>query len=184
MRLSLKISSWAIAIVVMLLSVSFAIYDIFCFQPHRGEITRLIQVATTEESEPPALIVQLVRASADENLDWLVTRLIIDNLNISHKPESLVGWHIESFLLLQLVRIHLTEQEQLTLYLAQVHTGKDLKGFSSTAQVIFNKPLSALSPQEAATIAALPHAPSIFVKSSERLAKRREYLLSKLENGS
>lgn len=181
MRLGLKISSWAAAIVVMLPLISFAIYDLFYFQHHRVEITRLIQVATPEESEPPPLIVQLVRISTGENVDWLVTRLIIDNLNICNKPKSMIGRHIESFLWLQLVRIHLTKHEQLTLYLAQVHTGKDSKGFSYASHALFNKPLSGLNVEEAATIADLPNAPSTFAKRPDLLTKRREYLLSKLD---
>lgn len=181
MRQSLKISSWVIVIIVVLPLISFAIYDLFYFQPHRVEITRLIQVATPEESEPPAMIVQLARISTDENLDWLATRLIMDNLNIRHKTESMTYWHIKSFLWLQLVRIHLTEQEQLTLYLAQAHTGKDSKGFSYASYALFNKPLSGLNVEEAATIAALPYAPSIFAKHPDQLTKRREYLLTKLD---
>ena len=90
-------------------------------------------------------------------------------------------WHLKSFLWLQLVRIHLTEQEQLTLYLAQVQTGKDSKGFSYASYALFNKPLSELNVEEAATIAALPYAPNIFAKHPDLLTKRREYLLSKLD---
>ncbi|QOL79464.1 penicillin-binding protein 1A [Pseudooceanicola spongiae] len=80
----------------------------------------------------------------------------------------------------------LPKDKILELYLNEIFLGQNSYGVTAAAQTYFNKPLSQLSPAEAATLASMPKAPSDFhpVRNHDRLLARRDYVLREMhENG-
>ncbi|KAA2314742.1 PBP1A family penicillin-binding protein [Pseudooceanicola sediminis] len=80
----------------------------------------------------------------------------------------------------------LPKDKILELYLNEIFLGQNSYGVTAAAQTYFNKPLSELSPAEAATLASMPKAPSDYhpVRNHDRLLQRRDYVLREMhENG-
>jgi penicillin-binding protein 1A len=74
----------------------------------------------------------------------------------------------------------------LELYLNEIFLGQNSYGVAAAAQTYFNKSLEALTPHEAATLAAMPKAPSDYhpVTNKDRLLERRNYVLDQMrQNG-
>ena len=76
----------------------------------------------------------------------------------------------------------LSKEQILEIYLNQIFLGKRAYGFASAAQIYFGKPLSALSPAEAAMLAGLPKAPSTFnpLVNPRRATERQQYILRRM----
>ena len=80
----------------------------------------------------------------------------------------------------------LEREKILEIYLNEIFLGQNAYGVSAAAQTYFNKNLSALTPAEAAYLAALPKAPSTYhpVLEEERAVARRNFVLREMfENG-
>ncbi|MBY6134690.1 penicillin-binding protein 1A [Leisingera sp. XS_AS12] len=80
----------------------------------------------------------------------------------------------------------LDKERILELYLNEIFLGQNSYGVTAAAQTYFNKTLGELAPHEAATLAAMPKAPSDYhpVREKERLLARRNYVLREMrENG-
>ncbi len=80
----------------------------------------------------------------------------------------------------------LDKEQILELYLNEIFLGQNSYGVTAAAQTYFNKTLQELAPHEAATLAAMPKAPSDYhpVREKERLLARRDYVLREMrENG-
>ncbi|UWQ31375.1 PBP1A family penicillin-binding protein [Leisingera sp. M527] len=80
----------------------------------------------------------------------------------------------------------LNKERILELYLNEIFLGQNSYGVTAAAQTYFNKTLGELAPHEAATLAAMPKAPSDYhpVRQKERLLARRNYVLREMrENG-
>ncbi len=74
----------------------------------------------------------------------------------------------------------------LELYLNEIFLGQNSFGVAAAAQTYFNKSLTDLSPHEAATLAAVPKAPSDYhpVRNKQKLLDRRNYVLQQMwQNG-
>lgn len=76
----------------------------------------------------------------------------------------------------------LSKDKILELYLNEIFLGQNSYGVAAAAQTYFNKPLSALTPAEAAYLATLPKAPSDLhpVRNKERALERRAYVLDRM----
>ncbi len=76
----------------------------------------------------------------------------------------------------------LAKEEILEIYLNQIFLGKRAYGFASASQVYFGKPLAALSPAEAAMLAGLPKAPSLYnpLVNPKRATERQHYILGRM----
>lgn len=80
----------------------------------------------------------------------------------------------------------LSKDRILELYLNEIFLGQNSHGVAAAAQTYFNKTLAELAPHEAATLAAMPAAPSQFhpVRAKDRLISRRNYVLREMwQNG-
>ncbi|MCV2889170.1 penicillin-binding protein 1A [Ruegeria aquimaris] len=80
----------------------------------------------------------------------------------------------------------LNKEQILELYMNEIFLGQNSYGVTAAAQTYFNKTLSELAPHEAATLAAMPKAPSDYhpVREKQRLLDRRNYVLREMrENG-
>jgi len=76
----------------------------------------------------------------------------------------------------------LSKEKILELYLNEIFLGQNSYGVAAAAQTYFNKPLSELSPGEAAYLATLPKAPSDLhpVRNKDRALDRRAYVLNRM----
>jgi penicillin-binding protein 1A len=77
----------------------------------------------------------------------------------------------------------LSKDKILELYLNEIFLGQNSYGVAAAAQTYFNKSLEQLTPHEAATLAAMPKAPSDYhpVNNRERLLDRRNYVLTEMQ---
>ena len=93
---------------------------------------------------------------------------------------------IKEIILASRIEQSLNKEKILELYLNEIFLGQNSYGVAAAAQTYFNKPLSALDPAEAATLASLPKAPSDYhpVRNKDRLTERRNYVLHEMfQNG-
>ncbi len=76
----------------------------------------------------------------------------------------------------------MTKQQVLTLYLNEIYLGNNSYGIAAAAQAYFDKPLSQLDVAQAASLAALPKAPTTydpFLHPQEAL-QRRNFVISRM----
>jgi hypothetical protein len=180
---ALKVIARIALFIVLLVVLSFAAYDFASYQPRKSDINNLLLVASQDEKNPQLIVSQFAKETVNGKVSWQATRLIIETLGINNSGTTLEK-HIKSLLWYSLVSIHLTEQEQMTVFLSQAYIGIDKRGFSAASEYIFQKPLSSLSAVEAATLAIITKAPSYYAKHPERLEQSRNELLSRKGNGS
>ncbi|MGX0876025.1 penicillin-binding protein 1A [Roseovarius sp. MBR-154] len=93
---------------------------------------------------------------------------------------------IKEIILATRIEETLSKEKILELYLNEIFLGQNSYGVTAAAQTYFNKTLSELAPHEAATIAAMPKAPSDYhpVREKARLLDRRNFVLREMwENG-
>ena len=80
----------------------------------------------------------------------------------------------------------LSKDKILELYMNEIFLGQNSYGVAAAAQTYFNKSLDQLTAAEAATLAAMPKAPSDYhpVTDAKRLTDRRNYVLNEMfQNG-
>jgi penicillin-binding protein 1A len=91
--------------------------------------------------------------------------------------EVLLTWKIEN---------QLTKDQILEAYMNQIYLGQRAYGFAAAAEIYFGKPLKQLSVAEAAMLAGLPKAPSIYnpIVNPKRATARQQYIIERmLDNG-
>jgi hypothetical protein len=180
MRKAIKLTVLIVALMLALPVIGFIGYDIFCFQLRHAEIEKIIVSATEEDRNPPESVVQLLHI-ANPSLTSLASRILVTELDVAPKKGGMLLWHATGILWRSLVSIHLSEQEQITIIASRSYMGFDHLGFSAAAMSLYTRPLSSLSTSEAASIVALPFAPSHYINHPEALAKKRDSLLMKLQ---
>jgi penicillin-binding protein 1A len=97
--------------------------------------------------------------------------LLTNEVSISRKvKEALLAYRIEHYL---------SKDRILEIYLNEIYLGAGAYGVAAAAQTYFDKPLDALTPAEAATLAALPKAPQAYNPFRYPLAAkiRRDWVL-------
>lgn len=79
---------------------------------------------------------------------------------------------------------NLSKDQILELYINQIFLGQRAYGFASAARIYFGKELSELNLAEAAMLAGLPKAPSLFnpVTNPKRAAIRQQYVLRRMQD--
>jgi len=87
--------------------------------------------------------------------------------------EALLAFRIEA---------SLSKDQILELYINQIYLGQRAYGFAAAAQIYFGKTLQQLSPAEAAMLAGLPKAPSLYnpVVNPKRAKLRQLYVLRRM----
>ncbi len=93
---------------------------------------------------------------------------------------------VKELILASRIEETLSKDKILELYLNEIFLGQNSYGVAAAAQTYFNKPLEDLTAHEAATLAAMPKAPSDYhpVTNRERLLDRRNYVLGEMfQNG-
>ncbi|REC57061.1 PBP1A family penicillin-binding protein [Rhodosalinus sediminis] len=113
-----------------------------------------------------------------------ITQQVMKNFLLS--GDRRIERKIKEIILATRLEQTLTKEEILELYLNEIYLGQNSYGVTAAAQTFFNKTLGELAPHEAATLAALPKAPSDYhpVRNAERLMARRNFVLEEMyENG-
>ena len=87
--------------------------------------------------------------------------------------EVLLAWKIEQ---------NLSKDQILEVYMNQIYLGQRAYGFSSAAQIYYGKSLKDVTVAEAAMLAGLPKAPSIYnpVVNPKRARARQQYILLRM----
>jgi penicillin-binding protein 1A len=77
---------------------------------------------------------------------------------------------------------NLTKEQILELYLNQIYLGQRAYGFGAASQIYFGKALNQLSLAEAAMLAGLPKAPSLYnpIANPQRAKQRQQYVLRRM----
>jgi penicillin-binding protein 1A len=91
--------------------------------------------------------------------------------------EVLLTWKIES---------QLTKDQILEAYMNQIFLGQRAYGFAAASEIYFGKPLKDITTAEAAMLAGLPKAPSIYnpIVNPKRATARQQYIIDRmLDNG-
>jgi penicillin-binding protein 1A len=96
--------------------------------------------------------------------------------------EKTVSRKLNEVLLTFKIEHSLTKDEILQLYVNQIFLGQRAYGFAAAAQVYFGKPLNQLTIAEAAVLAGLPKAPSLYnpVVNPQRTKVRQLYVLRRM----
>ncbi|WP_233234545.1 penicillin-binding protein 1A [Bordetella sp. LUAb4] len=78
----------------------------------------------------------------------------------------------------------LTKDQILELYMNQIYLGHRAYGFAAASRTYFGKPLSEITPSEAAMLAGIPKAPSRFnpLSNLPRAQIRQHYVLGRMHN--
>ncbi|MFO7757490.1 MAG: PBP1A family penicillin-binding protein [Roseovarius sp.] len=113
-----------------------------------------------------------------------ITQQVMKNFLLS--GDRRVERKVKEIILATRIEETLSKEQILELYLNEIFLGQNSYGVTAAAQTYFNKTLSELAPHEAATLAAMPKAPSDYhpVRERERLMARRAFVLRQMwENG-
>ncbi|WP_170390398.1 penicillin-binding protein 1A [Ruegeria arenilitoris] len=113
-----------------------------------------------------------------------ITQQVMKNFLLS--GDRRVERKIQEIILATRLEKTLNKEQILELYLNEIFLGQNSYGVTAAAQTYFNKTLQELTPHEAATLAAMPKAPSDYhpVRQKQRLLDRRNYVLREMyQNG-
>lgn len=145
------------------------------FWTHRGYDTRGIIAAVVEAVQSRG---QNMRGAST------ITQQVMKNFLLG--GERSVERKIKEIILASRFEGVLSKDKILEIYLNEIFLGQNSYGVAAAAQTYFNKSLEELSPAEAATLAAMPQAPSQYhpVRARDRVTERRNYVLREMwQNG-
>ena len=82
------------------------------------------------------------------------------------------------------IEASLSKDQILELYLNQIYLGNRAYGFAAASRTYFGKPLSEITPAEAALLAGIPKAPSRFnpIANKPRAVLRQHYVLGRMHS--
>ena len=150
-------------------------FDLLWFTPRLEQVRSLVAAASPEDRSPTPLIERMVRASEPSGLRSQVARIILTQSEPHFRP-AMLWWHSAGWLSMQLLRVHSSDRELMAIYCSRIGVGEGAYGLSAAAILLFQKPLSALSRDEAASVAAYPFAPAAFRLDRSRLVPRRDFI--------
>jgi hypothetical protein len=182
MRRTLRLLRWLILALLAAPFVAFAAYDLIAFQPRMPDIRRLLAQAAPEENAPPESIRKVVRVSYPEHFSSHVARLLLQELNAVPTEGGMLCWHLAGIAWWALVGLHLSEPEQITLFLALSPMGNNMKGFAKASTAVVGVPLSAVSLEQAAHLVTIGKAPSYYLSNPEQLARHSQALVQRAKN--
>ncbi|MBO9873474.1 MULTISPECIES: transglycosylase domain-containing protein [Xanthomonas] len=161
-----------IAILFLAMFLALIAYDVLAVRPHLARIRALLAQADPEDASPPEAIRRLIDANVG-SLSPQAVRLVT-----SRVPSDLTQGQsqIRETLWRMLLPMHIDKSQMYGIYCSLSYNGVD-QGLSSFANRAFGKPLSQLSPMQAATTVAITHAPTLYLRDRNRLAQRARTLL-------
>ncbi|WP_295969223.1 transglycosylase domain-containing protein [uncultured Xanthomonas sp.] len=170
----IKYLGTATALFILATLMALAAYDTLAIRPYLALIRDVLAHSNPEESSPPQTIRELIDANT-RSPSRHVARMAVSRLY----PDLTQGQgHLRNALWSILLPIHFDSSQMYGLYCVLSYNGID-HGLRSFAYREFGKPLSQLSPMQAATIVAITHAPTIYLRDRDRLADRARILLAR-----
>ncbi len=126
-----------------------------------------------------AAVANLVSGGRDQGAST-ITQQLAKNFYLS--SEKTYTRKIYEALLALRIEENLTKDQILEIYMNQIFLGKRAHGFASAAQIYFGKTLAQLTPAEAAMLAGLPKAPSLYnpLVNPKRATERQHYILQRM----
>lgn len=162
----------AVALLIGVPAVGLFAYDMIAVRRHLDQIHAALAQANPDDSSPPKIICQLIDANAGSPTPH-ATRLVI---SLVYSDLTQGQWHVRSVLWRILLPMHFDKPKMYGLYSKLSYNGTD-HGLSNFANREFGKPLSQLTPMQAATTVAITRAPTIYLTDRARLAERAKVLL-------
>ena len=109
-----------------------------------------------------------------------ITQQITKSLLLT--PEKSLARKIKEAILAKRIETSLTKNDILALYLNQIYFGLGAYGVESAARTYFGKSAAQLNLSEAALLAGLPKAPSLYspFRNMERARQRQSYVLERM----
>ncbi|MDP2631242.1 MAG: PBP1A family penicillin-binding protein [Candidatus Uhrbacteria bacterium] len=107
-----------------------------------------------------------------------ITQQLVKNAILTN--EKTYTRKIKELILALALERRYTKDEILQLYLNEIPYGSRNYGIESASQSYFGKPVENLSLAEAATLASIPKAPTMFLNNPERLEQRRNWVLESM----
>lgn len=109
-----------------------------------------------------------------------ITQQFVKNAVLT--PEKTLARKIREFILSVEIERRFSKDEILQLYFNEIPYGRTNYGVEAASQNYFRKSAQELTLAEAATLAALPQAPTAYLNNPERLEARRDLILSLMED--
>ena len=113
-----------------------------------------------------------------------ITMQVARNFYLS--SEKTITRKIYEILLTFKIESQLTKDQILEAYMNQIFLGQRAYGFAAASEIYFGKPLKDVSIAEAAMLAGLPKAPSIYnpIVNPKRATTRQQYIIDRMvDNG-
>ena len=137
--------------------------------------------------DPIGMIKALVQALDGSRLRGAstITQQVMKNFLLS--SDRSVERKIQEIILAYRLEQSLSKDKILELYLNEIFLGQNSYGVTAAAQTYFNKPLSEVSIEEAAYLAALPKAPSNYhpIREKNAAVARRNFVIAEMiDNGT
>jgi hypothetical protein len=176
-RLLLLVASVPLAALLALV-----LFDRISFAPRLEQVRSSVSQSSPEDQLPPAVMKKMILASEGDNLYWHVTRIVL-NESLPKLPPRTSNFNTQYLLSILLMRLRVSESEAIAIYCSRTYVSPSFHGLSNVSRMLFNKPLSTLSPIEAATVAAWPRGPAYFSKHPATLIWQRDRIFAKANGG-
>jgi penicillin-binding protein 1A len=126
-----------------------------------------------------AALANIVAGGRDQGAST-ITQQVARNFYLS--SEKTYTRKIFEALLALRIEESLSKEQILEIYMNQIFLGKRAYGFAAAARIYFGKTLDQLSPAEAAMLAGLPKAPSLYnpLVNPKRATERQHYILARM----
>ena len=175
-----RLLMWNLAGAAIALLLAFLYYDITEFESRRGEIAQLIADGHPAERRPPGTLRRLLLTEHRGDLTVSVTRILLNDLQVPWVTHGQLGWAFTRLLWHRLVRLHLSQEEQLAVLCSRSFLGRRSYGYETAAQRYFQRPLDRLTQQELALLVVLSRWPSHWERVDHRdgILRARDALMA------
>lgn len=109
-----------------------------------------------------------------------LTQQLVKNAILSN--EKTITRKVKELILSVELERRYSKDEILQIYFNEIPYGSTYYGIEAAAQNLFNKSANQLTLAEAATLAALPKAPTTYLNDPDRLLARRNYILNEMKD--
>lgn len=178
--------SIVLVLFALLVSVSAALcsyYYVRHLRPTLGLARTQIASTAANVSSSPDLI-RLVHRAHGDVLPYLIAFSISRQPTAQPPCPNFLGWHACTYLLGQAFKASFTASELTVLWADAAYFGYTPAGIGAASLQRFSKTTGQLSSEELAELVALAHAPSMYMRDSQRLAKRKRWLLERSDGGA
>ncbi|MBI4280831.1 PBP1A family penicillin-binding protein [Candidatus Uhrbacteria bacterium] len=153
------------------------------FYKHRGVALRSIARAAVFNVLGDRLSSLILRRPSGAGGASTITQQFVKNAVLS--PEKTFARKIRELILSREIERRFTKDQILQLYFNEIPYGRSNYGLEAASQDYFKKSARDLTLAEAATLAALPQAPTSYLNNPDRLLGRRNFILDLMaEQGS